>query len=140
MGLKLLKVLALAVAVHHSRCRQRAIQTELAIVKDRMDKRARNAASIMIALASMSDQEKGPREWFQGVWASGGRGSTASGYLCGGPAGRDEVQQGTWMISLLAQCVREGGITKGSFAISRRLSATGSLLRSNEELKVVGSA
>ena len=92
MGAKLLKILALAVAVHHSRCRQRAIQTQLAIVKDRMDKRARNAVAIMIALAPMSDQdqEKGPRRVVPrclGKW----RGSTIFGYLRGGPAGRDEV-------------------------------------------------
>jgi len=86
---KWVKILMLAAAVYHSRCRQRSIQAELGIVKERMDKRKRNATCIMINLACMEEEKKARRVVPRclGKW----RGSTVSGYLRGGAAGRDEI-------------------------------------------------
>ena len=86
---KMLKILILATAMYHSRCRQRQLAAEQAIVKARMDKRARNAKATLASLAAMAAEQKERRVVPRclGKW----RGSSVAGYLRGPPTGRDEI-------------------------------------------------
>ena len=86
---KMMSTLLLVAAIHQAQVRRQALQVQMGIVKRRMEKRQRNAIANLLLLSAASEQEKPPRRTVPrclGKW----RGSSISGYLRGGPSGRDE--------------------------------------------------
>ena len=81
--------LLLVAAIYQAQVRRQALQVQMGIVKQRMEKRQRNVIANLMLLTGAAEQERPPRRMVPrclGKW----RGSTISGYLRGGPSGPDE--------------------------------------------------